>query len=151
MARILLALCVCFVASPTGFAQGVALPKGSPPSFVVIGRIDEAKQILEVVYTVTVPVSVTETVKVVVDGKEEERVQTVTRHVIETRQSSRSFQSTQVFDASGKKFASPEGFNRLTVGQVVLQSQDPAGLDPAYRALFAKDTIILAPAAAAPK
>ncbi len=152
MIRSCLALCACCIASLAAVAQGVALPKGSPPTFVVVAKIDETKQTLEVSSTVIVPVTETRTVKVVVDGKEMDVVQTVLLHVTQTRQSLHSFASIQVSDASGKKFASPEGFNRLTVGQVVLQTQDPAGLDPAYRALFAKDTLILAPAAApAPK
>ena len=113
--------------------------------------MDDDKQLLELTYTLTVPVFVNKTVKVEENGIVVERVVTETQFVVETRRSSNRFESIQVSDASGKKFASPEGFNRLKVGQVVVQTQNPAGLDPAYRALLARDTMILAPAAVAPK
>lgn len=136
------------LAAVAGAQENVALPKGPPPQFRLVSKVDRAGNSITLREQVVVPVTEEQKVKVavVVGGKvvEEDRTVPVTRHVPQQRETLHVLgKGVYVTDVAGKKLGHEEALQKVAAGKMILISSDEDGIDPAYRALLAKDALVL--------
>jgi hypothetical protein len=149
MHRILFLLVAVLIAEPGAAQDKLEFPKGAPPQFVMVAGFDPAKDVLLLQSAQSVPVLEAREEKReeerVVEGKTIKVPVTVTVYKMTYKITYAEIRVPmtrhQAMEASGKILM---GWKQVKVGSMVLLSHD-MNVDPAYRKLLAKDTIIIVP------
>jgi hypothetical protein len=135
-------LVACALLPPVAADPDPADVRGASPS-LVLARIDKEKDRLVIIRTDIQLVPETRTVKVVVDGRTEERV--VTRTVAVPRQVEQPYELKVVkaTDADGKELDAATLKKQLLTPTVVLVSTDGQPVSAGYRKALQKGTVVL--------
>jgi hypothetical protein len=134
------------VANPALPEERVVLPKSAPPEFVLVSGVDKEKGVFNIQTSVAVPVTVTNTRIIEINGMNVPQTVTVIEYH-STKEESRNLADFRVLDAQGKELEGDAGWKKLADDKLVVRQAGPKPIDPAYLKLFAKDTLILAPKA----
>jgi hypothetical protein len=138
-----LALLVLLVGSVAAQDKGPAFPQTVAPEFNQVWAVNRGKEVLGLVVQEQVPVAREVTVPVDRDGRQVKEKRTITEMVTVTRVQEFAVQDLQASDGAGKKLTGDELLRRIKVGQMVLTTRDPKGVDPAFRAVLSPDAVIL--------
>jgi len=133
-------LLVSFLALAAPVPEGVAPPKGPPPTFRTVASLDAAKGIVLVNETVAVPVTVTKAVQRNVGGQNVVENVTVTEMRQETRTIQIRLADNEITRGDGTALSADAAKEAIQPGMVLVVSNGP--LDPAYRRLMAKEAVI---------
>jgi hypothetical protein len=139
-------LVVVSLAIASGTAMAQEKPRtapGVPPRFVIVSQINQQQG--ELVLTgVTMRFVAEQRVKQVErGGKIEEIVETIRRPVYESRTEIVALDSTDVYEAGGKKLDRESVWNRAAAGTAAVVSADGKKVDSAYLKALAKDTLVI--------
>ncbi len=141
LASVLLTAFCCSAAC----AAEPTLPTGGAPQFLPIAKVNKEQGLLTVRLVNMVPVTVEKTVTEEVNGQVIARKVAVTEYSLVHVESNLALNQFRVLDIDGKEIERDLVWKRLTAGKIVLRLPGKEPLDPAYRKLFAKDVLILAP------
>jgi hypothetical protein len=137
-------------AKPEPSAEPTETPKGAPPQLIVVTSVGKRRfQATKVEY---VPVTKTVVVKANEGGVEVVKTVNVTEMVAVTKTVEHDFSKANISTAGGKKLTAEELAKRLTKPTPIVLVTG-AELDPAWRAMFKPNTLIVAiavPAAPVP-
>jgi hypothetical protein len=116
---------------------------GPPPTFVVIEQVSPAE--ISYTYVRSKSIQPERTFELEVNGQRRQQRETVTEDVDEQRMARMDFDLLDVIDVDGKKLDRGAAVDRLRRARVVLLALDKRGVHPMYRAVLAKDALILVP------
>jgi hypothetical protein len=113
------------------------LPKTITPAICVVRKVDKKKQEVTLVIMVGTPAQT--------DAKRDNlKPPDPPKMKLEAKEFAVPLFGFAIMTAEGKILH--DDWDRLKTGQVILLSSDPKGIDPAYRSILARDTLILVPA-----
>jgi hypothetical protein len=131
------------VASGTAMAQERARTvPGVPPRFVIVSDINQQQGELVLTGVTMLFVAEQRLKQVERDGKVEEIVETIRKPVFESRSETVALDSTDVYEADGKKLSLESVWKRAVVGTAAVVSADGKKVDPVYLKALAKDTLV---------
>jgi hypothetical protein len=129
-------------------AAAQTLPAGSPPSFMLVAKVDTDARQLTMLYRVAVPVTATREVEVEIDGKRVRQTEAFTMLRDEDRMQLLSWDAI-VATAGGKALDDDDAWKALR-GQIVVVTSGEK-LDPAYARLLGKETVVIETKPAKPR
>ena len=145
------------VAVSLAIASGAAIAQekpGSapsiPPTFVIISEINLQQGELVLAGIKTLFVSEQRLKKVEKNGSVEEVVETVRKPAFESRTEKVVLDTTDVYEAGGKKLDRESVLERAAVGTVAVASADGKKVDAVYLKALAKDTLVIVSSPAPP-
>jgi hypothetical protein len=145
MQRFKLLVAVCLViASGTAIAQeGPETMPGVPPNFVIVSDINQQQGELVLTGVMTLFVAEQRLRQVETNGRVEEIVETIRKPAFESRTEKVALDTTDVYEAGGKKLDRETVLKRAAVGTVAVASADGKKVDAVYLKAIAKDTLVI--------
>ena len=125
-------------------------PKGSPPQFVYVSRVDQAKGTFFCQQAVDVPCVVAVEREIEKQGKKFRVVENVTMMKREFKEFAVAAAGARVQTAGGHRVGAEELWRRLKAGTIIVLVVDGNPVDPAYLRVLQPDTLLVVPARSDP-